>query len=146
MKLHLRACRFFTLALVTFFGGNLMISDAHAQAQGEWIDVHFHLVADKDDLESFDEAAQTALRMMDAENIRTIVIMSPPRPNENFDIESITAVAKKYAPRIVMFGGGGTLNPMLQACRACTAGDRRCAPSLQGDSVSDHRQRRQRLR
>lgn len=115
MKLQLRACCFCTLALITFLGGSLMISVAHAQAKGEWIDVHFHLVADKDDLESFDEAASAALRMMDAENIRTIIIMSPPRPNENFDIESIAAVAKKYAPRIVMFGGGGSLNPMLQA-------------------------------
>jgi len=95
-------------------GGHSMLSDAHAQSQGVWIDVHFHLVADKGDLESFDEAANMALRTMDAENIRTIVIMSPPRPKENFDIESIEAVAKKYAPRIVMFGGGGSLNPMLQ--------------------------------
>lgn len=90
----------------------------HAQAQGQgqraWIDVHFHLVADKGDLESFDEAAAMAIRLMDAENIRTAVIMSPPRPKENFDIESISAVVKKYAPRLVMFGGGGSLNPMLQ--------------------------------
>lgn len=91
-----------------------LVHGANAQAPNGWIDVHFHLVADKGDLESFDEAARMALQMMDAENIRTIVIMSPPRPKENFDIESLAAVAKKYAPRLIMMGGGGTLNPMLQ--------------------------------
>ena len=101
--------------LAAIFGNIVLVSNAHAQSSGDWIDVHFHLVADKDDLESFDEAAQSALRIMDAEGIRTIIIMSPPRPHENFDIESIAAVVKKYSPRIVMFGGGGTLNPMLQA-------------------------------
>lgn len=101
-------------SVVTMLGGGWMVSDAHAQSQGDWIDAHFHLVADKDDLESFEEAARMALRMMGAEGIRTIIIMSPPRPQENFDIESIASVVKKYGPRIVMLGGGGTLNPMLQ--------------------------------
>ena len=59
---------------------------ARAQSQGDWIDVHFHLIADKGDLESFDEAARKALQIMDAERIRTIIVMSPPRPRENFDV------------------------------------------------------------
>lgn len=100
--------------LAVLLGGNSIVFDARAQSQGDWIDVHFHLVADKGDLPSFDEAARKALQIMDAERIRTIVVMSPPRPRENFDVESLAAVAKKYGPRIVMFGGGGTLNPMLQ--------------------------------
>jgi predicted TIM-barrel fold metal-dependent hydrolase len=102
------------LAALAFFGGAMMISGARAQSPGEWIDVHFHLVANKGDLEAFDEAARMALKMMDGERLRTIIVMSPPRPNENFDIESLAHIAKKYAPRIVMMGGGGTLNPMLQ--------------------------------
>lgn len=101
-------------ALVLFVGGNLFTLDARAQSQGDWIDVHFHLIADKGDLESFDEAAQRALQIMDAERIQTIVVMSPPRPNANFDIESLADVVKRYGSRIVMFGGGGSLNPMLQ--------------------------------
>lgn len=101
-------------ALVVLLGSNSIAFDAHAQSQKDWIDVHFHLIADKGDLVSFDEAAQRALRIMDAERIQTLVVMSPPRPHENFDIESLADVVKKYGPRIVMFGGGGSLNPMLQ--------------------------------
>ena len=115
MKPRFGAINLILAFVAIFVGGNLPVSNAHAQPPGDWIDVHFHLVADKDDLDSFDEAARMALRIMDAEDIRTIIIMSPPRPNENFDIESIAAVVKKYSPRIVMLGGGGTLNPMLQA-------------------------------
>lgn len=92
----------------------LCVPIASAQTQGDWIDVHFHLVADQGDLESFDEAARMALDSMDAAGMRTAIIMSPPRPKENFDIESIAGVVKQYAPRLVMLGGGGTLNPMLQ--------------------------------
>jgi hypothetical protein len=109
-----RFCLVTFAAFVALLGGNLLAFDARAQSQGDWIDVHFHLIADKGNLESFDEAAGTALRVMDAERIRTIIVMSPPRPRENFDIESLADVAKKYGPRIVMFGGGGSLNPMLQ--------------------------------
>ena len=101
-------------ALVILLGSSAITFDARAQTQGDWIDVHFHLIANKGDLESFDETARTALQIMDAERIRTIVVMSPPRPRENFDIESLADVVKKYGPRIVMFGGGGSLNPMLQ--------------------------------
>ena len=115
MKLRSGALSLVTFAaLVVLLGGNLIGFDARAQSQGDWIDVHFHLIADKGDLESFDEAARAALQIMNAERIRTIVVMSPPRPRENFDIESLAGIAKKYGPRIVMFGGGGTLNPMLQ--------------------------------
>lgn len=101
-------------ALVMLLGGISLAFEARAQSQGDWIDVHFHLIADKGNLDSFDEAAGTALQIMDAERIRTIVVMSPPRPRENFDTESLAHIVKKYGPRIVMFGGGGSLNPMLQ--------------------------------
>ncbi len=115
MRLRSRAiCLVTFAALVVLLGGKLMVSGARAQSQGDWIDVHFHLIADKGDLESFDEAARAALQIMDAERIRTIVVMSPPRPRENFDVESLADITKKYGQRFVMFGGGGTLNPMLQ--------------------------------
>lgn len=83
-------------------------------AQGEWIDVHVHLIADKGALSDFDEAALAAIQVMDANNIKKMVVMSPPRPKENFDLESLKGVMDKYGSRIAVFGGGGSLNPMLQ--------------------------------
>lgn len=101
-------------ALVAVLGCTLMGSAPHAQGQGDWIDVHVHLFADKGALADFDEAARKALQIMDAERIRTILVMSPPRAREGPDTESLTEITKKYGPRIAMLGGGGTLNPMLQ--------------------------------
>ena len=93
----------------------LLVSDGRAQGPREWIDVHVHLIADKGAAAAFDEAARTALQIMDNEGIRAIVAMSPPRPREDFDIESLAPLAAKYGPRIAVAGGGGSLNPMLHA-------------------------------
>lgn len=110
--MKLRSIAFAALSML--LGSISVVFDARAQTQGDWIDVHFHLIADKGDFESFDEAARMALQIMDTERIRSIIVMPPPRSSENFDIESLAEIAKKYGPRIVMSGGGGTLNPMLQ--------------------------------
>lgn len=101
-------------ALVVVLGCTVMDSAPHAQGQGEWIDVHVHLFADKGALADFDEAARTALQIMDAERIRTMLVMSPPRAREGPDTESLAEMTKTYGPRIAMLGGGGTLNPILQ--------------------------------
>lgn len=79
-----------------------------------WIDVHFHVVGNKGNLEGFDAAAQRALKIMGQNGMSRIVVMPPPRPHYNFDIESIAALAKKYGPRISVMAGGGSLNPMMQ--------------------------------
>lgn len=100
--------------LILIIGCAWMTSPVHAELQGEWIDVHVHLIADKGSLDDFDEAARAALQFMDNNNIRKMVVMSPPRPKENFDIESLEGVMTKYGERIVVMGGGGSLNPMLQ--------------------------------
>ena len=100
--------------LAAVLGCTVMGSPPHVQRQGEWIDVHVHLFADRGALADFDEAARTALQMMETERIRTILVMSPPRAREGPDTESLAEIAKQYGPRIAMLGGGGTLNPMLQ--------------------------------
>lgn len=79
-----------------------------------WIDVHFHIVADRDDLEGFDKGADAAVDVMDMAGIEKALVMPPPRPRRNFDIESFSHIAKKHASRIYVMGGGGTLNPMIQ--------------------------------
>jgi len=107
-------------ALVAALGCTGLGSAPHAQRQGDWIDVHVHLFADKGALADFDEVARTALQIMDAERIRTMLVMSPPRAREGPDTESLAEIAKRYGPRIAMLGGGGTLNPMLQAAGKST--------------------------
>jgi predicted TIM-barrel fold metal-dependent hydrolase len=89
-------------------------SPAGNVANDGWIDVHFHLVSDAGDLAGFEQAAQKAIGIMDAKGIAKIVVMSPPRPHPNFDVESIGNLSKKYPSRIAILGGGGTLNPMIQ--------------------------------
>ncbi len=85
------------------------------QEKEGWIDVHFHLIANKGDLDGFDKAAQRAIKIMDEVGIGKIIAMPPPRPRQNFDVESISGLADKYGSRIIIMGGGGTLNPMIQA-------------------------------
>ncbi len=80
-----------------------------------WIDVHFHIIADEGDLDGFDKAAQRTIKIMDQAGIDRIIAMPPPRPMPNFDAESIASLTKKYDSRIAIIGGGGTLNPMIQA-------------------------------
>jgi predicted TIM-barrel fold metal-dependent hydrolase len=101
-------------AFVVAFGWALMGFSLWAEGRGDWIDVHVHFFADKGALADFDEAARHALRIMDAEGIRTMLVMSPPRVREGPDAESLREIAKRYGPRIAMLGGGGTLNPMVQ--------------------------------
>lgn len=110
---HLMLGRF--AALVVVLGCTVMGSPVHAQEQGDWIDVHVHLFADKGALADFDDAARAALLIMDAERIRTMIVMSPPRVREGPDTESFAQMTQQYGPRLAMLGGGGTLNPMLQA-------------------------------
>jgi len=107
-------------ALVAALGCTVMGSAPHAQEQGDWIDVHVHLFADKGALADFDEVARKALQIMDAERIRTMLVMSPPRAREGSDTEGLAEIAKRYGPRIAMLGGGGTLNPMLQEAARST--------------------------
>ena len=85
-----------------------------------WIDVHFHIVADRDDLEGFNKGADAAIDVMEMAGIEKALVMPPPRPRRNFDIESFSHITKKYATRIYIIGGGGTLNPMIQAAAHTT--------------------------
>lgn len=85
-----------------------------ALAGDGWIDVHFHIVGDKGEKGGFLEAAQEAIDIMDDMGMDKILIMSPPRPFQSFDIDEISETQQKYGSRIFMMGGGGTLNPMLQ--------------------------------
>ena len=88
-------------ALVAILGCTVTGSAPNAQGQGDWIDVHVHLFADKGALADFDEAARTALRIMDVERIRTMLVMSPPRAREGPDTESLAAMTKRDRKSVV---------------------------------------------
>jgi predicted TIM-barrel fold metal-dependent hydrolase len=85
-----------------------------AQADKGWIDVHFHIVGDKGENEGFLEAAEKTIELMDDHGIEKVIVMSPPRPFQSFDIDELEGIQKKYGARVAIIGGGGTLNPMLQ--------------------------------
>jgi predicted TIM-barrel fold metal-dependent hydrolase len=108
-------------ALVLAVGCGALGSVPYAQGQGEWIDVHVHLFADRGALADFDEAARQALQIMDAEYVRTMVVMPPPHVRDGPDTESLAAVTARYGLRLAMLGGGGTLNPMLHEAGLSTA-------------------------
>lgn len=84
----------------------------------EWIDVHTHLVVGRSGGQDFDGAVETALAAMEEAGIRRIVLMPPPQVSGmpgNHDYERLAGAAKEYPARLAFLGGGGSLNPMLQA-------------------------------
>lgn len=91
-----------------------ILFSCRAFADKGWIDVHFHIVGDKGEKEGFLIAAKRTIGIMDRAGIDKIVLMSPPRPFESFDVDELMEVQKLYGSRINIIGGGGTLNPMLQ--------------------------------
>ncbi len=86
-----------------------------ARAAVEWIDVHFHVVGDKGKFAGFAQAADRTIEVMDDSHMSKILVMSPPRPFQSYDVEELLRIHEKYPGRIAVMGGGGTLNPMIQA-------------------------------
>ena len=90
------------------------------QATGrvEWIDIHVHLVGGRGSLQDYQAAIRGALGAMEESGIRKMVVMPPPQiygnPG-NHEYDSFAEVLKRYPTRFAFLGGGGSLNPMLQA-------------------------------
>lgn len=77
-----------------------------------YLDTHAHL--NPSDMEG---SFTAALAAMPRENLAKIIFMPPPfgpADPASFDAEPILAVAKKYPGKIAVFGGGGSLNPLIQ--------------------------------
>jgi predicted TIM-barrel fold metal-dependent hydrolase len=118
MKLAVRIhAMFLPLVLLVASGaamaqtGHLPIIDAHAH-------LNFTLVGRKQASMDFPGAVQGALARMDKFGFQRSIIMpqpSPPDSNNAWEIERLDFVAQQHADRIVRGGGGGTLNPMIQA-------------------------------
>jgi len=86
-----------------------------------FVDLHTHL-------ETGDLAAgvQAALRAMPRENAARLVFQPPPFTTDEparYDAELLLPVIQGHEDRLVVFGGGGTLNPMIhEAVRTGQAG------------------------
>jgi hypothetical protein len=90
---------------------------ALAQTPG-FIDTHGHVVNGGQSRTDFRGALDAAIGRMDQSGIRRIIIMPPPMvatvPGA-YDIESYNFAKQAYAGRILLGGGGGSLNGMIQA-------------------------------
>lgn len=88
------------------------------------IDTHCHLQAAVGQHRfDWDGAARVAIANMDKLGIRRTLIQPPPQPHgfENpYDLE-FAATVKRYADRLGMVAGGGSLNPMINRRRAETS-------------------------
>ena len=78
----------------------------------EWVDTHFHWTMD--DVGSTEEMAQKSIAIMQAENIRTMILSSQPRPGQagaNFvELQKLLAA---HGKRFAVLGGGNSLNPLM---------------------------------
>ena len=84
------------------------------------IDVHVHLsghpsTSKKERLAvDRDRAADIAVSHMDANHVRTSIVMPTPTTNARLDYRSLITQAKRYPERLMVLGGGALLNPMIQ--------------------------------
>ena len=99
-----------------FASGGKPASASPAASISGYIDNHAH--PDGEDLPGSVEAAVQA---MPKENAVQIVFMPPPFLGDargKFDAEEILGAAKKYSGRTLAYGGGGSLNAMIQDAMA----------------------------
>ncbi len=81
-------------------------------ALSPFIDVHAHLEPSEPA-----HSVQAALRAMSTENAAKIVFMPPPFTADapaRYDAEAILTAVKGHADKLVVLGGGGSLNAMIQ--------------------------------
>lgn len=102
----------------------LLLWSAPASAQdpaSRIIDIHFHahpqVRQSGDFIFDTDGAARLAVRTMDANGIALAVVMPPPMPYNHrsaYDYPELKRLAAARPGRFAFFGGGGTLNGMIQ--------------------------------
>ena len=87
----------------------------------KYIDAHNHLMGrfgpPGRQVLDYEGAAQVALGAMDKYGIKKMLIMPPPFAPDNknqYECDDFLEIVKKYPDRFVFFGGGGTLNVMIQ--------------------------------
>jgi hypothetical protein len=92
-----------------------------ASWDGRFIDAHFHahphIGRGPDGSYDMAGAAQAAVRMMDREGIAAAIVMPPPFPpgREAYDVDQLQIAVRRFPDRFAFLGGGGLLNPLIQA-------------------------------
>jgi predicted TIM-barrel fold metal-dependent hydrolase len=94
-------------------------------AVSPFIDVHVHI-----EKPVADESIQIAVKNIPIENIAKYHFLPSPFDEEGpaaFDVEFLKGITRKYSDKIVVSGGGGTLNPMIEQA----AHDGKVSPQLE---------------
>ena len=87
----------------------MLPSVAQAQVAGPWIDGHVHFIGRPGSLGA---AVAPAIKAMDADRIRFMIVMPTPQPFSRMRYTDILDVIGGHAGRFRFLGGGGSLNPM----------------------------------
>ncbi len=102
-------------------GGQSPQSTAPVPALSSYIDVHTHI-----DPRDANAGVETAVKSMTVQNASKLFLLSEPYPQDDpakFDADLFLAAAKKYPDKLVVLGGGATLNAMiLEAARTRDSG------------------------
>ena len=87
-------------------------TEASIAASSPFVDVHAHL-----DPADPRRSIEAALKAMPTENVVKIIFMPPPFTLDDaarYDADIILAAAKGHEDKLIVLGGGGTLNAMIQ--------------------------------
>jgi hypothetical protein len=87
-------------------------------------------------MRAFASATQTAAAQIDASQMGRMIVMPPPQQNPMFDFADFASELKKFPGKFGFLGGGGILNPMIQAGGA-TGSDARRQFADQAKRIAD---------
>lgn len=93
------------------------LRSVHAQGI---VDTHSHIINEGRSTD-FAGSLAAAIARMDESGIRTAIVMPPPMPPGHrgiYDLDAYAGAAAAYPQRILLAGGGGTLNAMLHGVAA----------------------------
>lgn len=82
-----------------------------------WIDTHVHLIGDRGPSMDYRGAVAAALAVMEESGIQKMILMPPPQVEGMApgDSDSFLPALKGQLARFAFLGGGGSLNPLIQA-------------------------------
>lgn len=91
----------------------LVAAPSAGQSPG-FIDTHSHILNAGRRGPDFRGSLDAAIQRMNQHGIRRIIVMPPPMVDRTYEIESYRFANQAYAGRILLGGGGGSLNVMIQ--------------------------------